>query len=100
LSLDNNTIIREIEDYVANFGGNFPDWYVGIASNPKNRLFQDHNVNVENDSWIHKLARSLNDVRAIEDHFHNVRHADGAGRGGDNTTVYIYAYRKTKNTRE
>jgi hypothetical protein len=100
LSLENHIIIQEIEQYITNFGGHYPDWYVGISSNPKNRLFQDHHVHVEDDLWIHKLANSLDDVKKIKDHFHNIRHADGPREGGNNTTLYIYAYKKTKNTRQ
>jgi len=34
----------DIKAYIQNNGGAYSDWYVGIASDPKERLFTDHNV--------------------------------------------------------
>ena len=93
-------IIKEIEEYIAKCGGVYSSWYVGIASNHRTRLFQDHNVSEQNDAWIFRGASSSNEARTIEDYFHNVRHAKGAGGGGDNTTTIVYAYRITPSTRQ
>lgn len=99
LSTNAQRIIREIEEYIVRCGGVYGNWYVGIASSPASRLFQDHNVN-EQGAWIHIGANSSDEARSIEDYFHNVRHTQGAGGGGDNTTTFVYAYMITQSTRE
>ncbi|MBU0721852.1 hypothetical protein KKA93_00075 [Patescibacteria group bacterium] len=35
----NEVIIAEIKAFMAKWGGNYSDWYVGIASDPRQRLF-------------------------------------------------------------
>ena len=37
-------IIEDIKVYIQNWGGKYPDWYVGITSDPRQRLFSDHGV--------------------------------------------------------
>ena len=37
-------IIKDIEGYIAKRVGDIDDWYVGIAANPRERLFDDHSV--------------------------------------------------------
>lgn len=45
-------IIDEIESHITDCGGGIRGWYVGIATNPKDRLFDDHSVDEEKDAWI------------------------------------------------
>ncbi|MEK7616663.1 MAG: hypothetical protein AAB414_01265 [Patescibacteria group bacterium] len=40
----NQVIIAEIKAYMAQGGGSYSDWYVGIAADPRQRLFNDHSV--------------------------------------------------------
>ncbi|GIW62200.1 MAG: hypothetical protein KatS3mg090_0026 [Patescibacteria group bacterium] len=41
-------IISEIKSHMAQCGGSYSDWYVGIATDPRERLFIDHNVDEKN----------------------------------------------------
>ena len=47
----NEIIISEIKAFRGKGGGRYIDWYVGIASDPKQRLFNDHGVNEKKDKY-------------------------------------------------
>ncbi len=94
------TIKSEIKEYIENCGGNYSSWYVGIATSPKNRLFEDHNVDEKNDRWIYVLANSSDIAREIEKYFIEKLGTDGGTGGGDDSSKYVYAYKKTSSTKE
>jgi hypothetical protein len=87
----------EIETYIRMCGGSFSEWYAGIASDPEDRLFNEHRVQ-QNGYWIYRECENSDTAREIEDYFVNVLGTDGAPGGGDQTTKYVYAYKKTVNT--
>ena len=93
------TIIAEIAAHVADRGGTYPDWYVGITEDPRRRLFTEHNVDEAGGHWIYRECDSAQSARAIEKHFLNLGMQGGPG-GGDNDAVYVYVYRTTPETRE
>jgi hypothetical protein len=94
-----STIVTEITDYARSCGGRFVDWYVGIAADPRDRLFNGHRVNEQGDAWIYRRCESCAGARAIEAHFLKLG-MDGGPGGGDDTTRSVYAYRKTSATIE
>lgn len=93
------TIASEIDAYIKQHGGGYPAWYVGIAADPRERLFTDHKVREHGDAWIYRDAGSEAAARAVERAFLNVG-CQGGGGGGDNDTHYVYAYRIAAHTRE
>ena len=94
-----NEVRSEIDNYIQKCGGSYRDWYCGIASDPKKRLFVDHNVDKGNGYWIHRDAGSENTARQIEQYFIN-KGCKGGGGGGDYSTRHVYAYKITNSTRE
>lgn len=92
-------IKKEIKAYVEECGGTKTQWYVGIATDARDRLFNDHNVNEDNDYWIYRIASSDTISRRVEKHFLDLGY-DGGDGGGDENTKSVYAYRKTSNTKE
>ncbi len=92
-----NSIIQDINNYISQHGGGYSAWYVGIASDPKDRLFNEHNVDQHNGAWIYKDAGSETEARRIEKHFLSLG-CDGGTGGGDYSTRYVYAYKKTYST--
>ena len=92
-------IINEIINHVNTCGGLRKEWYVGIAEDPKKRLFSDHNVSENGDSWILRDASNETAARAIEEHLLNLGF-DGGGGGGSYLTHFVYAYRKAYHTKE
>lgn len=93
-------IINDILNYIRRNGGRFRDWYVGIASNPKARLFTDHNVRQHRGLWIHSAdLGSEAAARKVEQYLLSLGCRGGPG-GGDWGSRYVYAYKVTPLTRE
>ena len=91
-------IISEIDSYIQNGGGIFQDWYVGIASNPRERLFIGHKVVENGDAWIYQEAMNSNEARAVEKFFLDKLVTGGGSGGGDYTSIFMYAYKKTSHS--
>lgn len=91
------SIINDINAYMQKCGGKASDWYVGIAADARARLFNDHCVNEKTDAWIYRQADTSTMARSVEDAYHKSGHDGGPG-GGDNSTVFVYAYRKGSHT--
>lgn len=93
-------IKQEIRDHIKSRGGGYSDWYVGIASNPRERLFDDHSVDQQNGRWIYRECESSAAAREVEEYFVNTLGTDGGSGGGDQSTRSVYAYKKTSYTKE
>jgi hypothetical protein len=93
-------IETEIIGFVVNSGNPDPGhWYVGITSNVKQRLFNEHNVNEYNDSgYIICQAINSEHARAAESNLFKLGFKGDTG-GGDDTATFVYAYLITTNTR-
>ena len=92
--------ITNFESYIRKNGGVYRQWYVGVATDPKKRLFNDHNVNEKNDSWIYSDHLGTDAVaRMVEDYFLRKGCIGGPG-GGDSSSCYAYAYKINGHTRE
>lgn len=100
ISVANTTdqIIEEFDDYILKNGGGYSLWYIGVASYPQDRLFNDHNVDKNNDAWIYRDYGSEYAARVVEKHF-LAKGCDGGTGGGDSSTKYAYAYKKKPHTR-
>ncbi len=92
-------IVDEIVDYIKQSNVAFSSWYVGVASKPKARLFDDHNVK-EKDYWICVDVGSADNARTIEKFLLEKYKTQGGGGGGDETTKHVYAYAITSTTKE
>lgn len=87
----------EIVEHMDNQGKAYSDWYCGIASNPRERLFNEHHVDERNGLWIYSPCSSDTAARDVEAKLINLGCNGGCG-GGDETTIYVYAYLKTCQT--
>ena len=97
---DEATIIKHFESYISRNGGGYPDWYVGIAEAPKNRLFEDHNVGEKGGKWIYEDAGSRSAAETVEAYFVKTRSTKGGLGGGSDSTKSVYAYRIGSYTKE
>lgn len=95
------SVNAKIETEILNYIGSETksDWYVGIATNAEERLFQDHNVDKENGRWIYRDAQSETDARDTEQHLLN-NYSFKGGAGGGIRPHYVYAYKITRTTKE
>ena len=88
-----NEIIAKIDAHLQKSGGGqYSDFYVGVAKNAENRLFNEHLVLKKGQWWIYIPADSPETARKVEQHYLNL-----GMRGGNNATeknaykVYCYA---------
>ena len=91
--------VAEIDAYIRQCGGGYSGWYIGIAADPRDRLFNDHNVSEKNGAWIYRDAGAEQGARAVEDYFVGLGCKGGPG-GGRSDSRYVYAYKITPTTRE
>ena len=94
----NERIIQEIDSYIRREGSSYHNWYVGIAKDPRNRLFNEHNVSGV--WWIFCEAFSDTRAREVESFFLEQKGTQGGPGGGDKDSRFVYAYRITSTTKE
>lgn len=83
----------EIVAHIKKQGGAYSDWYCGIASDAKNRLFVGHNVPQKDYYWVYRQCDSNAAARNVEEKLLKLG-CDGGVGGGDEATIYVYAYLK------
>ncbi len=66
-------------------------WYVGITADIEQRLFGYHKVPRKNHWFIYRKALTHHSARNIESKYHEAG-CRGSHGGGDDTSVYVYAY--------
>ena len=91
-------IISDLDAHIKDSGGGYPAWYVGIASDARDRLFSDHKVKEEGDSWIFRQASFSAVAREIQDYFVNTLGTGGGAGRGVVFTDMVYAYKKAPHT--
>ena len=92
-------IKNQIKAYIDSAGGDYSKWYVGITNNPQRRLFDEHNVMMNNSRWVRRTASSHEVARRIEAYFIDELGLDGGTGGGDEDSTVVYAYKKTPTTK-
>jgi hypothetical protein len=90
--------IAEIEDYIRKNGGPYSAWYCGVASDPRDRLFNQHGVSEQGGIWIWRPLSTDTEARQVEAYFLR-KGCDGGPGGGDRYSRFVYAYMKTSYTR-
>ena len=98
--MNNQQIVNEIVMYIQNNGNNFLNWYVGIASDPRIRLFNDHCVQEKGGCWIFRSSLSSEDARIIENYIIDKYHTKGDIGGGSENSNFVYAYKITESTKQ
>lgn len=86
--------IAEIDAHIRTCGGAYSAWYCGIASTPRDRLFNNHKVDEKYGAWIYCDCGTDMVARRVEDCFIK-KGCEGGGGGGDRGTRYVYAYKIT-----
>lgn len=92
-------IIGDITKHIQTRGGSYRDWYVGIGSDARDRLFTTHEVRQKTDRWILRRADSPEAAREVAAYFTGTLAADGQADATDGAADAVYAYRKSAHTR-
>lgn len=94
-----NSVYFEIKNYMDAGGGDYRNWYTGIACDPRSRLFAQHCVSEQGGAWIYRDAGNDTSARAVEQALLALG-CKGGPCGGDYSTRFVYAYRITSATVE
>ena len=86
-------VYDEIVAHIEKRGDAHSSWYCGIASDWEDRLFNEHQVPRKDYWWIARQCYDNESARNVEKALLELG-CDGAAGGGDDTTVYVYAYLK------
>lgn len=93
--INSEPIIQEFDLFILRFGGIYWNFYVGISDYPMPRLHDEHEIG-QSIPYIFRKAGNSEAARLIERYFID-QGCDGGG--GDNGSVYIYAYKKGPRTK-
>ena len=87
-------LVTGLQRYVDSNGGTSAGygWYVGVTSDPRKRLFNEHKVSEQRGAWFYGQANSSSIARDVEQHF-LTKGCQGGPGVGDLTPAYVYAYR-------
>lgn len=89
----------EFLGYMKEFGGDFSDWYVGVAEDPETALFESHALQRDSDPWIYKPALTGKATNTVLRYFRGVLHTDGgAADVVIASATYVYAFKKSLHT--
>ncbi len=83
----------EIFQYIKEFESSFEDWYVGIASDPREQMFKIHYVDSKTDIWLYKQAISFLACKTVQKYFLENLKTDGVlvtNGGEDMDCVYLF----------
>lgn len=92
------SVEKEIDSRIHRSKRGYPDWYVGIATNPRERLFQGHNVSEPSGAWFYRDAGSVSTAKDIEAIFVK-KGCKGGNTRGEDSPRYVYVYKMTRTTR-
>jgi hypothetical protein len=88
-----NIIIMEILEFIYREGGDPKTWYIGVTNDPRQRLFDEHQVDYQNDAWIYRIASSEGEALQVQAYFLEFGLAEGE-EGWQRGACVVYAYRK------
>jgi len=91
-----DTLVKRIRMYMSKFEGNYSDWYVGIAKDIDEELFEKHKVD-ENGIWISFGADTDEIAKKVEKYFLD-KNCDGNPVKLEENVRIIYAYKKNSKT--
>jgi hypothetical protein len=92
-------IVSRIKSHIRKRGGKYPAWIVGVSKDAREQLFEAHGVRRKGDKWILLHAESSLIARKVRHYLVNKLGIAGAEGLAGKTADFVYAYRKSPNTR-
>jgi hypothetical protein len=93
-----NIIILEILEFIRMEGGHLATWCIGVSNEPKQRLFDEHQVHYQDDAWIYRTTASESEALNVQSYFLEYG-LDGRKGGRRADYRMVYAYRKGISTK-
>lgn len=86
----------ELLAYIKEFGGDFEDWCIGVADDPKAVLVDRHRVDLVNGLWIYKQALTSRAALTVVNYFVDKLGASAVGESSESSEECdcVYAYRR------
>lgn len=96
MSKSKSEILNDFQDFMGRHGGNYKEWYVGSAADPKAQLFNVHKFK-KGDKGLFRQAVSEIQAAEIAEFFTNLgaKGNDGVTRDAD----FVYAYKRSSHTK-
>lgn len=94
--MDFKTVTKRIESYMSKFEGDYTDWYVGIAKNLEDELFELHKVD-EKGIWISFGADTEEVAKKVQKYFIDKK-VDGNLIDSETDARIVYAFKKNSKT--
>lgn len=97
--LSQQEAVQAVVDHVDRCGGDYTDWYVGVASEPERTLFEYHLVEPRGQYMYCRLASFADAQEAAK----RCQMQLGTKTGmsfGLRDAIFLYAYRMTNRSRE
>ena len=89
----------DIQAYIKEYGGEFQEWCIGIASRPRQVMRQVHHVDETRDIWLCKQAISHRACQTVKTYFTEKLNVEGvANPGGTEEGYCIFLFRKSSRT--
>ena len=86
----------EMKAFIDRCRAPYSQWYVGVAADLEERLFNEHGVK-QDDWWVHRRLASAESARRVEKSLLDLG-CDGGGGGGSEASTVVYAYWKRGHT--
>jgi hypothetical protein len=87
-------IINTLDEFIRKNSFTYHDWYVGLAVNVEENLFNEHQLNPETDVWIFKEIPDEKEGVRIREYFLNMGCVSGISDMTDRAR-YVYLYRRS-----
>ncbi len=71
MPINHTEIIAEIQNHIRKIGGEFADWCVGTAKDPRSPFFESHRVAERSDGLIYREAFTASGAQAARDYLVN-----------------------------
>jgi hypothetical protein len=88
-----NNITMEILEFIYREGGDPKTWYSGVTHDPRQRLFDEHEVDYQSDARVYRIAASEGEALQVQSYFPEFGLAVGE-EGWRRGACAVYAYRK------
>jgi hypothetical protein len=87
--------------YIKEFDPTFSNWYVGVADQPRQALFEHHGVRDAEDPWLYKQLLTNRAARPVQPYGSAHRKTAGASPVEQSENVdCVYLYKVAAHTRQ
>ncbi len=92
-------IINALEDHIADNGGKYKQWCVGVTTSPRDALYATHKVREGKDAAISRRAPDAQQAREVVKYFTQTQGAAQGRQDDGDGSVHVFAYRIRRHTK-